>query len=111
MANKTNKKTKTTTKKVVKREPKKVVKEEKEEVVTKAELEPVKKKKKKKKQRSRLLTYKQTAILYFICAACWFISAVLNYIAEASPKFDILIGVAFLVIGILYAANIKKDYL
>lgn len=103
--------TKTSTKKekkVVKKEPKKVVKKEvkEEEVITKAKLEPVKE---EKKQRTRLLTYKQTAILYFVCAACWFISAVLNYIAKVSMGFDVLMGVAFLVIGLLYAANISKD--
>jgi uncharacterized membrane protein len=89
-----------------KKETKKVVKKER---VSKAKLEPINENKETKKTRNRLLTYKQTAILYFICAVCWFISAVLNYISGTSVSFDILIGVAFLVIGILYAANIKKD--
>ena len=112
MANKkktTTKKTtatkKTTTKKVVKKEPVKV----EEEVVSKAKLEPIKVEKEEKKQRGRLLSYKQTAILYFICSACWFISGILNYMTTVSPKFDILMGFVFLIIGLLYAANIKKD--
>ncbi len=103
MATKTSKK-KTVAKKTVKREPKKVV--EKVEAIKVEKTEP---KKEQKNKNSRLLSYKTTAILYFVCAICWFISAALNHVADSNYSFDILIAVAFLVIGILYACNIRKD--
>jgi len=106
MTNKTKKKN------TVKKEPKKVVKKESVKQEEKVEVERVKTEEVKtetKKKSGRILSYRVTALLYLVCAICWFISGALSYVAEESFAFDIVIGTAFLAIGIIYACNIKKD--
>ena len=66
-------------------------------------------KKEVKKENKRILSYKATAILYFVCSICWGISAVLNIIAKTSYVFDIVIGIVFLIIGILYLLKNNKQ--
>ena len=67
------------------------------------------KKEEVKKENKRLLSYKATAILYFVCGACWIISAILNVIAKTKYIFDIIIGIVFILIGVLYLFKNKKE--
>ena len=80
---------------------KKAVKKRVEKVETKKE--------EIKNENKRLLSYKITAILYFVCGACWIISAILSIIAHAKYIFDIVFGIIFIIIGILYLMKDKKD--
>ena len=75
----------------------------------KAKIEKIDKKGKIKKESKRLLTFKQTAGLYLVCGFCWIISAVLNVIADESPILDIVVGVVFIIIGVLYLIRDKKN--
>lgn len=75
----------------------------------KAKIEKIEKKEEVKKDSKRLLTFKQTAGLYLVCGVCWIISAILNVVANESPILDIVVGVVFITIGILYLIRDKKN--
>jgi 1,4-dihydroxy-2-naphthoate octaprenyltransferase len=104
MARKTTEKkteTKKVTKKVTKKQPvKKTIEEPKVEIVK----ENVSTKKTK-----LIINSKLTAILYFICGACWIISAIFYIAAKQKPIFDFVIGFVFIVVGILYLVKDKRD--
>lgn len=58
--------------------------------------------KNEEKKRKRILTFKQTSFLYFLCGVCWIISGILKYVSKESPWFDIIVGLVFVIIGFLY---------
>ena len=62
-----------------------------------------------KQDSKKLLTRKVTAMLYFICGACWLISAILYSTTKQIPIFDIILGLLFIGIGILYIIKDKKE--
>ncbi len=64
---------------------------------------------KKTKENKRLLTSYQNSFLYFLCGFCWIVSAILNKIAKESPVFDIIVGIVFIVIGVLYLLRGRKE--
>ncbi len=62
-----------------------------------------------KKETKRLLTSYQTSFLYFLCGACWIMSALLNAVVEENPVFDIIVGILFIIIGVLYLLRGRKE--
>lgn len=66
-------------------------------------------KKENKKENKRLLTSYQISFLCFLCSVCWIISAFLYKIAGENPVFDIIVGIVFIVIGVLYLLKGRKE--
>ena len=62
-----------------------------------------------KQEAKRLLTRKTTALLYFVCGACWIISAIIYSTTKQIPIFDIVLGLLFVGIGVLYLLKDKKE--
>ena len=90
MANK-----KSTKKAEVKKQTKKVVKEEVKEV---------------KKEEKKLLSDLKIAILYIVCALCWLISGILEYVASKKiPYLDIVITIVLVVLAVVYFKKDKKN--
>lgn len=68
-----------------------------------------KKEVKKNNKNKRILSLKSTSILYFICGFCWIVSAILNVIAKEKYIFDFVLGLIFIIVGILYFVKYRKD--
>ena len=92
MANKKNTK-KTAKKELVKKE---VVKTEKVKL--------------EKKEERKLLSDKNIAILYLVCALCWLVSGIFEYIGNKKiPYLDIIITVLLIVFSIIYFKKHKNS--
>lgn len=97
----TTKKT-NTTKKTTKKAP------VKKETVVKEEVK-VEKVEKKEEERKLLSDFK-IAVLYSICALCWLLSGILEYVASKKvPYLDIVITIILVVLALVYFKKDKKN--